>query len=174
MNLTPEGSKLFPNSIGLFSSGIALAFVALSCATTQEQFESEHWNTKKKGPIPTYLSTQVEVLEPRMLPDSGVYYLYHVSDGADQVPDIAKKLRRLYVLGIDISMAWYRPPSFGCTNPRTGSSSDTLYSEFLLLHLEKRNESVQKYNFYEIARPGSIPCPYRISIYYPQFPSEDQ
>ncbi|HMK38299.1 MAG TPA: hypothetical protein VK569_03095 [Bacteroidota bacterium] len=153
---------------------MAAAFVAWSCAASQGQFESEHWNTKEKGPIPTYLSTQVEVLEARMLPDSGVFYLYHASDGADQIPDLAKKLRRLYALGIDISMAWYRPTSYGCTDPRSGVNNDTTYAEFLLVLLDKKNDSLQKYNFSRIARPGSIPCPYRVSIYYPQFDSENQ
>jgi len=153
---------------------VAVVFVALNCATTQEQFENAHWDAKSKGPIPEYLATQVETLRPEMLPGSGVYYVYHVSDDGDQFLDVAKKLRRLYALGIYVSMAWYRPPLSGCTDPETGSTTDTIYPQFLLLHLEHRNGSLQKYNFFEVARPTGIPCPYQVSIYYPQFHTEEQ
>jgi hypothetical protein len=42
----------------------------LNCASTQEQFEAEHWDVKSKGPIRTYLSTQIEILLPQVLPNS--------------------------------------------------------------------------------------------------------
>ena len=33
---------------------IGIALTSLNCVMTQEQFEAEHWDVTKKGPIPTF------------------------------------------------------------------------------------------------------------------------
>jgi hypothetical protein len=158
-------------TIRLLALGLGFAFVSMSCATTQEDFELGHWDAKNKGPIPTYSGKVVEILEPEMLPDSGTYYIYRAPDNGTQILDVPNKLRRLYALGFDISAAWYRRPLSGCNKPGTDAVTKTMYREFLLLLLNKRTDSATKYNFYEIARPKSLSCPYRVFIYSPRFES---
>ena len=158
------------SKISTLALGIGIACVSLSCATTQEGFEAGHWDVKKNGPIPSFSFTSVEILKPEMLPGSGAYYIiYQAPDAESQILDVPNKLRRLYALEFDITLAWYRRPLNGCNKPGADDVTKTMYPEFLLLLLSKRNESAAKYNFLEIPRPTSLACPYRVSIYYPQF-----
>ncbi|MFA6979351.1 MAG: hypothetical protein WC209_08520 [Ignavibacteriaceae bacterium] len=136
---------------------------------TQEQFEKSHWNEETQGPIPTFVETKIEELDLQMLPDSGVYYLYHESTFGENILSPEKKLRRLYVLGFNITMAWYRQPTGGCTKPGTTSVTKTMYPEYFLDRLPKPNELIEKYNFRLIEKPEHIPCPYNILFYTPVF-----
>ena len=154
--------------IGLAALFLAMVVVSLKCAATQKEFEAQHWDESVNGPIPAYPATIVDSLRVETLPDSGVYYVYRAPDANARIGNIENRLRRLYVLGIDVTAAWYRPSRGGCDKPASDAITTTTYPEFLLLHLDGRNDRLLRYNFYEIARPVRVPCPYWISVYTPQ------
>lgn len=147
---------------------ISFGFISIVCSLTQTQFEESHWDEKTQGPIPTFRETRIEVLEMKMLPDSGEYYLYRSSDYTDRLIDVNNKLRRLYVLGFDITMAWYRPPIGGCQKPGTDGSTHRIYPEFLLVRLSKANGSLENYNFIHVDHLDYLPCPYDVEFYEPE------
>jgi hypothetical protein len=142
--------------------------LSLDCSMTQEQFEKSHWNEQTQGPIPTFIESKIEVLDSQMLPDSGAYYVYSAADYREKTLSPENKLRRLYVIGFNITMAWYRQPLGGCQKPGTDAITKTMYPEFLLLRLSMPNELLEKYNFRLIERPKYFPCPYNVSFYLPR------
>ena len=142
------------------------AFILAGCSLTQEQFEKSHWNEKTQGPIPAYFETKIDILENNMLPDSGAYYIYKPSGVTDKINNVTNKLRRLYAMGFDITMAWYRPPMGGCNKPGSSGFTKTMYPEFFLLRLPEPNESLEKYNFIYTEHVAYLPCPYEISFYH--------
>jgi len=154
----------------IFLTVILFGFITINCSLTQEQFEKSHWDEKTQGPIPTFIETKIEILKIDMLPDSGAYYFFRPSGLADKIIDVNNKLRRLYVMGFDITMAWYRPPLGGCQRPGSDAITTTMYPEFLLIRLPKANESLEEYNFIHIEHKKDIkflPCPYDVSCYLP-------
>lgn len=148
---------------------IAVCFSTFNCSITLEQFETSHWNEATQGHIPTFVETKIEELDLQMLPDSGAYYLYHESNYNDNLLSPEKKLRRLYVLGFNVTMAWYRQPTVGCNKPGTTATTKTMYPEYFLVRLPKANELIEEYNFRLIDKPENLPCPYNISLYTPVF-----
>jgi len=148
-------------------SCIAISIFSFNCSMTQEQFEKSHWNEATQGPIPTFAETKIEELDLQMLPDSGAYYLYQESNYNDNLLSPEKKLRRLYVLGFNVTMAWYRQPTVGCNKPGTTATTKTMYPEYFLVRLPKANELIEEYNFRLIDKPESLSCPYNISLYLP-------
>lgn len=105
--------------IGLAASLLAMFVVSLNCAATQKEFEAQHWDESVNGPIPAYPATYVDSLRVETLPDSGVYYMYRPPDNSEGIPNVENKLRRLYVLGVDITAAWYRPSRGAVTDRQT-------------------------------------------------------
>ncbi|MDP3150228.1 MAG: hypothetical protein Q8N83_13990 [Ignavibacteria bacterium] len=155
--------------LAMVLSCIAVSIFSFNCSMSPEQFDKSHWNEETQGPIPTFAETNIEELDLQMLPDSGAYYLYHESDYNDNLLSPEKKLRRLYVLGFNITMAWYRQPTGGCNKPGTTLVTKTVYPEFFLIRLPKANELIEEYNFRFIDKPEHLPCPYNISLYTPVF-----
>ena len=153
-------------------SCITVSILTFNCSMTQEQFEKSYWNEATQGPIPTFVETNIEELNLQMLPDSGVYYIYHESNYNKNLLSPEKKLRRLYVLGFNITMAWYRQPTGGCNKPGTAATTKTIYPEYFLIRLPKTNELLEKYNFKLVDKPEHFPCPYNISLYVPDFNNE--
>lgn len=152
----------------IFCIFILFGFISFDCSLTQEQFEKSHWNEKTQGPIPTFTETKIKILELEMLPDSSAYYLYIPTKVTDKTINVKNKLRRLYVMGFDITMAWYRPPLGGCNKGGTDIITKTLYPEFFLIRLSKPDDSLYQYNFTRLDSLKSIPCPYDVSFYYPK------
>jgi hypothetical protein len=142
-----------------------LAMLSIGCAANQEEFEQSHWDVKRQGPIPNFQASYIEKLTPKMLPDSGFYYIYRPSDDRNQMIEPAKKLRRLFVLGVNITMAWYRPNLGGCSPPGSTLTTATIYPEVFVVRLENPNDMIRKYNFHPIPRPESFPCPYGVTQY---------
>lgn len=153
----------------LVLSCITASILSFNCSMTQKQFEKSHWNEETQGSIPTFVETKIEELDLQMLPDIGAYYLYDESNYSEKLTNPEKKLRRLYVLGFNVTMAWYRQPTGGCNKPGTTATTKTMYPEYFLIRLPKVNELIEKYNFRLIDKPGSLPCPYNVSVYVPDF-----
>ena len=140
------------------------------CAATQQEFEAQHWDEKTMGPIPQYTSTAIKLFSPEMMPDSGVYYEYSGQELNDELSNLPRKLRRLFVLGVPVAMAWSRPPHYPCEEePRPGRVSFS--PGFLILWLGTPNDALIRYGYQPISRPKKLPCPYWVILYQPSMDS---
>ncbi|HSP87192.1 MAG TPA: hypothetical protein VLN45_03610 [Ignavibacteriaceae bacterium] len=144
---------------------LMIVFLSSNCSLTQEQFEKLHWDEKTQGPIPNFVESYIEVFDFTVMQDSGIYYLYTGKDYKEKTINPSNKLRRLYVLGFDIKMAWYRPPLGGCSKP----GSNIMYPEFFLIRLSEPNELLEEYNFRIIKENKWIPCAHNVTLYVPEF-----
>ena len=143
---------------------LALLF-CFGCSMTQQQFEGSHWNSELNGPIPVYTVTHLGVCQSKDLPTSGVFYSLTSLRYDQPIGDPAMKLRRLYVLGLDVDSAFYRSPDGGCVPPESEAISGVISPGFFIIHLDKPNSLADKYSFSKIEGPLHLPCPYFVSIY---------
>ena len=149
---------------------LAAALGFAGCAATQQGFEAQHWDEKTMGPIPQYTSTAIKLISPEMMPDSGAYYEYRGQELNDELTNLPRKLRRLFVLGVPVSMAWSRPPYYPCEEePRPGRAE--FYPGFLILWLETPSDAMIRYGYQPISRPKKLLCPYWVTLYRPAIDS---
>ena len=157
------------NAVLIILFSLLIGFVTFNCYMTQEEFEKAHWNEKIQGPIPNFIGSKIETLTVQMLPDSGAYYIYKPNNSREEIVNPGNKLRRLFVLGINVTMAWYRPPIGGCFKPGSPGSTKTFYPLFFLVRLSKPNKAIEEYNFMQIKVINGFPCPYDFTLYKPQY-----
>jgi hypothetical protein len=142
-------------------------FLLMNCSMTQEEFERKHWDEKVNGKIPDFIESKIEILDSKMLPDSGMFYIQYGINYQDRTLNPSNRLLRLYSMGFNIVMAWYRKPLAGCNKPGSTMITGTIYGEYLLICLPAQNDLLEKYNFRLIERPKSFPCPYNVSVFVP-------
>jgi len=118
------------------------------------------------GPIPEYTATVIDVVQPETIPDSGAYYELQPGDFDEQTRDVPRKLRRLYVLGVPTSMAWFRQSGLPCEETPQQGRVDR-YPGFLILRLDQPNDAMRRFGFEAISRPKKLLCPYAVSLYQP-------
>jgi hypothetical protein len=97
------------------------------------------------------------------------FLVYKPNNYREEIINPGNKLRSLFVLSINVKMAWYRPPTGGCSKPGSSLTTETFYPLFFLVRLSKPNEAIEEYNFMRIKAIKGFPYPYDFTLYKPQY-----
>lgn len=142
--------------------------ICYGCALTYKDSPPYSGAYSHRRPIMDFRISGGPMLNLNTLPDTGAYYRYEFEENQFSINNPERMLSDLYARGFEITTAWYHGPR-RCGPPGEEFTTGTVYRPVFIVHLAKRDDGFQHFNFSEIHNARHYICPYGETMFSPVF-----